>query len=394
MRFAGVDIASETHVVALVDEDGKVLVKATAFAEDAAGYEKLFAQLGASAELLVAMEATGHYWKNLFAALAARGFSVALLNPLRTHRFAEEDLQRTKTDAIDALGIARFAAQKRPPATRLPDPATEELRELVRLRERLLQDFGDRVRQLHRLVDLGFPEFTRYVKGLDSELASAILHDYPTAAAFQGVSAKRLAALRYDGRHQVGAELAGLLIAAAKHSVGHHHGEAYRVQVRYACEDLDILRRRLRQLDRDIAGTLGAHEVGTLLTSIEGIGPNTAARLIAELGDPAHFRSPGALAAYVGVVPALSQSGKRKNTRAATTAIGNARLRAALWMPTLTAVRKNPWLRAHYQRLLARGKLPKVALVACMHKLLFAVYSVAKHRRPFVAQLATAETTP
>ncbi|MGH8622619.1 MAG: IS110 family transposase, partial [Burkholderiales bacterium] len=390
MRFAGVDIASETHVVALVDEDGKVLVKATAFAEDAAGYEKLFAQLGASAELLVAMEATGHYWKNLFAALAARGFSVALLNPVRTHRFAEEDLQRTKTDAIDALGIARFAAQKRPVPTRLPDPATEELRELVRLRERLLQDFGDRVRQLHRLVDLGFPEFTRYVKGLDSELASAILHDYPTAAAFRGVSAKRLAALRYDGRHQVGAELAGLLIAAAKHSVGHHHGEAYRLQVRYACEDLDILRRRLRQLDRDIAGTLGAHEVGTLLTSIEGIGPNTAARLIAELGDPAHFRSPGALAAYVGVVPALSQSGKRKNTRAPTTAIGNARLRAALWMPTLTAVRKNPWLRAHYQRLLARGKLPKVALVACMHKLLFAVYSVAKHRRPFVAHLTTA----
>jgi transposase len=42
MRFAGVDVASVTHVVALVDEDGKVLVKATTFTEDAAGYEKLF----------------------------------------------------------------------------------------------------------------------------------------------------------------------------------------------------------------------------------------------------------------------------------------------------------------------------------------------------------------
>lgn len=394
MRFAGVDIASETHVVALVEEDGMVLVKPTAFTEDAAGYEKLFECLGASAELLVAMEATGHYWKNLFAALAARGFTIALLNPLRTHRFAAEDLQRTKTDAIDALGIARFAAQKRPQPTRLPDPATEELRELVRLRERLTQDLGDRVRQLHRLVDLGFPEFTRYVRTLDSELASAILHDYPTAAAFRGVSAKRLAALRYDGRHQVGLELAGLLIDAAKRSVGHHHAEPYRIQVRYACEDLDTLRRRLRQLDRDIENTLGKHEVGKLLTSIGGIGPHTAARLIAELGDPAQFRTPSTLAAYVGVVPALCQSGKRKNTRAATTSIGNARLRAALWMPTLTAVRKNPWLRAHYQRLLARGKLPKVALVACTHKLLFAIYSVAKPRRPFVPQLTTARMTP
>lgn len=394
MRFAGVDIASETHVVALVDEEGKVLIKPNAFTEDAAGYEKLFEQLGASAELLIAMEATGHYWKNLFAALTARGFSVALLNPLRTHRFAQEDLQRTKTDAIDALGIARFAAQKRPVPTRLPEPATEELRELVRLRERLLGDFGDRVRQLHRLVDLGFPEFTRYVRSLDSELASAILHDYPTAAAFRGVSVKRLAALRYDGRHQVGAELASALIEAARRSVGQHHAEPYRLQVRYACEDLDILRRRLRQLDRDIEGTLSTHEVGTLLTTIQGIGPNTAARLIAEVGDPAHFRSSGALAAYVGVVPALSQSGKHKTTRVPSTAIGNARLRAALWMPTLTAVRKNPWLRAHYQRLLARGKLPKVALLACMHKLLLAVYSVAKHRQPFLALPTSIEPTP
>ena len=85
---------------------------------------------------------------------------------------------------------------------------TEELRELVHLRQRLLQDFGDRVRQLHRLVDLGFPEFTRYVRTLDSELASAILRDYPTAAAFRGVSVRRLAALRYDGRHHVGLDLA------------------------------------------------------------------------------------------------------------------------------------------------------------------------------------------
>jgi transposase len=384
MRFAGIDIASETHVLAIVNADSGVELKATPFAEDAAGYQKTLELLGAPGDVLIAMEATGHYWKNLFAALAAAGHSVALINPLRTHRFASEDLERTKTDAIDALGIARFAAQKRPAPTHLPDAATEELRELVRLRERLLQDFGDRVRQLHRLVDLGFPEFTRYVHGLDSELASSILHDYPTAAAFHGVSVKRLAGLRYDTRHQVGLDLARSLIDAARHSVGRHHSAAYRVQVRYACQDLDTLRRRLRELDRDIEGKLNEHEVGRLLTTIDGIGPNTAARIIAEVGNPAHFRTANALAAYVGAIPGLKQSGKRNTTRAALTPIGNARLRAALWMPTLTAVRRNPWLRAHYQRLRARGKLPKVALLACMHKLLLAIYSVAKHRKPFM----------
>jgi len=386
MKFVGIDIACEAHVVAVVSES-EVLVKPTTFSEDAVGYEKLFALLGEPQDSLVSMEATGHYWKNLFAALAAKGFAVALLNPLRTSRFAGEDLERTKTDAIDALAIARFAAQKRPTPTRLPDSATEELRELVRLRDRLVQDFGDRVRQLHRLVDLGFPEFTRYVKSLDSELASAILHDYPTAQGFQGVSIKRLAKLRYDGRHRVGDELAGTLIAAAKTSVGRHHGEAYRVQVRYICEDLDVLRHRIRELERDIERKLGEHEVGKLLTTIDGIGPQTAARVIARLGNPADFPDAGAIASFVGVVPALRQSGKNQRNRAGLTPTGDRVLRSALWMPTLTAVRKNAWLKAHYERLLARGKLPKVAIVACMRKLLIAIYSVARSRLPFVPRL-------
>jgi len=394
MRFVGIDVASEQHMVASVDEASRVVLRATPFTEDAEGYDKLFDRLGAAADTLVAMEATGHYWKNLFAALAAHGFAVALLNPLRTHRFAEEELQRTQTDAIDAVGLARFAAQKRPAPTRLPDRALEELRELVRFRDRLVQDFGDRVRQLHRLVDLGFPEFTRYVRDLGGALATALLQSYPTAAAFVGLAPRRLAALRYDGRHRVGAELAQALLTAAPRSVGRHHGEAYRIQVRYTCEDLDLLRRRLHTLERDIERLLEAHEVGRLLTTIDGIGPQTSARLIATFGDFTGFRSGAAVASYVGVIPALRQSGKRTWTRAALTSLGAADLRAKLWMPVLVAVRKNPWLRAYYQRLIARGKLPKVALVAAMRKLLHAVYSVAIHRRPFVPQIAAPESRP
>jgi transposase len=391
MRFVGIDVAAERHVVAAVDETSAVRLQPTPFAEDLEGYQKLLGLLGDPGDTLVAMEATGHYWKNLFAALVAHGFSVALLNPLRTRRFAGEELQRTQTDAIDALGIARFAAQKRPAVTRLPDPATEELRELVRYRDRLVQDFGDRVRQLHRLVDLGFPEFLRYVRDLGSELATAVLRDYPTAAAFRGVSLRHLASLRYDGRHKVGDELATALLDAAPRSVGRHHGEAYRIQVRDACEDLDLLRRRLRSLERDIARLLDHHEVGTLLTTIEGIGPQTAARLVATFGDFSGVRSGAALACYVGAVPALRQSGKRTSSRAGLTPIGAASLRAKLWMPVLTAVRKNPWLRAYYEGLVARGKLPKVALIAAMRKLLHAVYSVATHRRPFVPHLLAQE---
>lgn len=388
MKFAGIDIASEKHFVAVVDEASAVLEKSTGFAEDINGYERLFKLLGAAEDVaLVAMEATGHYWKNLFAALTAKGFKVALINPLRTNRFATEDMQRTKTDAIDALGIARFAAQKRPAVTKLADSVTEDLKELVRLRDRLVQDLGDRVRELHRVVDLGFPEFTRYVRTLDSELATSILKDYPTAEAFIGVRPRALSNLKYDGRHFVGLELANQLIQAAGVSVGRHHGEAYRVQVKYFCQDIEVFRLRIRELDRSIESKLDGHEVGKLLTTIDGIGAGTAARLIAVLGNPADFRDERALASYVGVIPALRHSGKRQPDRAGLSSIGNADLRTALYMPTLTAVSRNPWLKRFYDRLVLAGKPKKLALIAAMRKLLHAIYSVAKNRKPFVPKL-------
>src|SRR6266481_6247121 len=307
MRFAGIDIGAERHMVAVLDEQGEVLCRSSPFGEDASGYARLFELLGPSADCLVALEATGHYWRNLFVALIAKDYAVAVLNPLRTARFAEEELRRTKTDAIDALGIARFAQQKRPAVGHVPDSVTEELRELERLRERVAEDFAGRLRQLHRAVDLGFPEFTRYVRTLESQLATTILSRYPTAASFQGVSVKKLARIIYDGSHKVGEELARTLIEAAETAetaVGSHHSEPYRSRIKYLCENLDVLRRRVKDLARDIDRKLDDHEVGKLLTTIDGVGPLTAACLIAELGDPARFRSAGAIASYVGVAPA------------------------------------------------------------------------------------------
>ena len=387
MRFVGIDIGAEHHVVAVVDEIGAILHRPLSFGEEAAGYRRLRELLGSPTDCLVAMEATGHYWRNLFAWLTAEHFSVALINPLRTRRFAEEELERTKTDKVDALGIARFAAQKHPTPTELPEPAIDELRQLVRLREATVQHLGDRVRNLHQAVDLTFPEFTRYVRGLDTELATAILSRYPTAVSLREVSIRSLAGLRCEGHRRVGNALARRLIEAAKFSVGRHESGAYELQVRYACKDISDLRARERELKVEIERRLKAHEVGKLLTTIEGVGTLTAACIIAETGDPARFRSAAALASYVGVVPRLHHSGKRKFSGKPTTPLGNARLRRALWMPVVVAIRHNPWLRAYYERLRANGKRPKVAMMAAMHKLLAAVYSVAKHRRAFVARL-------
>jgi transposase len=74
MWFAGIDVGGDRHVVAVVDVNGKMLVRAIAFSEDARGYAQLRELLGKPGEGLVAMEATGHYWCNLFAFLVTHGF--------------------------------------------------------------------------------------------------------------------------------------------------------------------------------------------------------------------------------------------------------------------------------------------------------------------------------
>jgi transposase len=387
MRIYGIDIASEVHVIAGLDHEGEVLLKATKIEETGEGHEKLIHMLGDAVGALVVMEATGHYWKNLFARLSTAGFSVAVVNPLSVRRFAESLLTRAKTDATDALVIARFGHAVRPRPAPMLDEQLEDLREHMRLRDRWVQDLGDRVRQLHRLVDLGFPEFTQHVADLGSGIATALLTRCPTAAAFQQVKPSTLAKLKYDGRHFVPEELAASVVAASKHSAGMHHGAAYQLGIRTACEDIDVLRGRIREADRNISKLIETSELGALLQTIDGIGPTTAARILAEFGDPSSYASADAFAAHFGVVPATSHSGKSTPSRAGATNLGDAKLRAKLWMPTLTAVVRNAWLKAFYDRLLAAGKPAKVALVASMRKLITAIYSVAKNRKPFVPRL-------
>lgn len=390
VRYAGIDIGSQEHTVAVVDAAGELLVKATPVGELKAGYERLSELLGTPGDILVVMEATGHYWQNVYGHLTERGYSIAVINPLRTRRYAEEELARTKTDAIDSRGLARFGAEKKPAPTVLPDPATLELRELVRMRDRLVQEYADKTRQLHRLVDLGFPELKGLVKELDGAVALTLLSAYPTAAAYEHTTPSRIAKLE-AGSRKIGRDLAQAVFEAATSSVGRHHGHVYERQVRYLCDDLTLLKKRIGEIEGDIRKLLDKHEVGKLLTTIQGIGPQTSARIIGEVGDPARFASSATLAAFIGLVPALRQSGRHRPSSGRLTAFGHARLRKGLWMPTLVAVRCNPWLRAAYQRLRARGKPAKVALVACMRKLISAIYSVAKNRRPFVPMVVPAE---
>ena len=112
------------------------------------------------------------------------------------------------------------------------------------------------------------------------------------------------------------------------------------------------------------------------LPGAKGVGPTTVATIIGELPELGRLTN-RQITKLVGVVPLNRDSGQMRGQR--TIWGGRADVRRTLYMATLTAVRHNPILKTHYERLLTAGKRKKVALVACMRKLLTMLNAIAKH---------------
>lgn len=123
------------------------------------------------------------------------------------------------------------------------------------------------------------------------------------------------------------------------------------------------------------------------LRSVPGVGPQLALTLLAELPELGRL-SHAQLAALVGVAPLNCESGQMRGRRIIWG--GRAQVRTALYMGIVSAIRWNPLIRAFYTRLLTHHKATKVAMVACMHKLLTILNAMVKHHTTWQGQTTTA----
>jgi transposase len=156
-------------------------------------------------------------------------------------------------------------------------------------------------------------------------------------------------------------------------------------------ESLEAVLASVEQQITSVEERMGQHlkehaelgEQGALLTAIVGIGAITAYKLLAEFYDIDAYASAKALAADAGVTPAQYESGTSVRRRARLSKVGKASVRAALYWPAITAMRRCEAFAAFAARLAARGKAKGVIIGAVMRKLLHVVYGVLKHKTPF-----------
>jgi transposase len=149
-------------------------------------------------------------------------------------------------------------------------------------------------------------------------------------------------------------------------------------------EHLAWLQQSLNDLDGEIEAMVRRspawRETEELLTSVPGIGPVTARTLLAELPELGRIGR-RQVASLVGVAPFNRDSGQWRGRR--TIAGGRPTVRTAMYMATLAAVRCNPPIRAHYRRLRDLGRPAKLALIACLRRLLTILNAIVRDRTPW-----------
>jgi transposase len=147
-------------------------------------------------------------------------------------------------------------------------------------------------------------------------------------------------------------------------------------------QSVTFLNKHIDKIEKQIAQLIDSDdhwgELARIIESVPGIGPTTAAVILADLPELGSMNRQQS-SALVGVAPYHHESGKRKGKR--TIYGGRAALRCSLYMATLTATRQNAIIKTFYQRLRAAGKPFKVAMVACMRKLLSILNQMVKTRQ-------------
>ncbi len=291
-NFIGIDVSKRTLEVAVHESSYRFRC-----ANQENDFAKLIAELFALHPQRIVLEATGGLEIPATAALHGAGLPVVVINPRQVRDFAKALGHLAKTDRLDAVVLAHFAAVINPPLRPVKSSADQELDALLARRSQLVE-----------------------------------------------------------------------MLAAEKNRRGVAPTSTVRQEV---AAHIEWLEQRIATIDSQLKAQLQNSSVwrvkDDLLQSVPGVGPVVSLSLLAELPELGTLNRQQ-VAKLVGVAPLNCDSGEHRGTRHIYG--GRTRVRSALYMAALTAIRCNPVIKQFYERLVSKHKPFKVAIVACMRKLL------------------------
>lgn len=387
MFIVGIDIAKHTHVASILNLNGEVIGKSFKFSNTIEGFERLITNVTTLCQdirqVRFGMEATGHYWLNLYTHLVDIGATVHVINPIQSDALRGLYIRQTKNDAVDSVIIADVIRIGRYSESSIAQPDLLALRDLTRQRFYLVDMISDLKRKVITLLDRVFPEYPTLFSDTFGNTSLQLLSSYTTPEEILAVDTNKLCeVLSKASRGRFKQDKANEIKQTAKNSFGALLcTDSISFMLKQFVEQIQFLECQLGELDSMISERLSA--LHSPITTIIGIGDTLGAAILSEIGDINRFETPEKLAAFAGIDPSVKQSGQFTGSQSKMSKRGSPYLRRAIWLAATSALFHDPALKAYYERKKAQGKHHYTCVGYICRKMINIIFAILKTNQPY-----------
>jgi transposase len=394
----GIDVANISLVVSFLDQDERTVRPSAEYTNDPQGWLALKADIisgatlcGKRTRIVCGMESTSNMHKRLEEALRKekrRKLEVHVLNPKAVKHFVKAMLKDAKTDRIDSGLIARFLIRMKPELGDTPLDGIEELKEITRMRRKMIEERTTEKNRLHKMLRYHFPGYKSHLGKTLTKRVLLAFSQMSSPSEILAQSLEDIAAFTNGTRGRFGLPFAKSLHALAKQAPVIEFRKSTRIIFLSTVNRVLELTRYIGSLDAAIEEMLGELFPNQVLTSIPGVGKISTAAILAEVGNVSRFKTKTNFVGYCGLYPIVWESGEAKR-KYRMTRKGNRMLKMTLLIASAAARQYNPVVAAHYNRLRDRGKTTKACGGAIARKLAEIVFALLASGEQWSAEKAT-----
>jgi transposase len=390
--YVGVDSHKDTHTAVFLDcffeKLGEIQFhnRPSAFGEFLKSAVNFRAE---GTELFFGMEDASSYGRTLAVFLKNNNQNVKHVNALLVSRERKNRNILQKTDSLDAERAARVLLSK---LAELPDVTVQDtfwiLRTIVVRRDYLVQNNKGLKNHLHSLLTQHYPNYRSFFENIDCDTSLAFFEKYPSPSTLAGTTVEQLTGfLSGASKNRIGMKKAVQILGSLEETTVSWQ-EIRDLTVQSVIRQLKFNLEEMEKSEVTLEQVLA--ELGTTLTSMNGIDTVSAAQLLASIGDIRKFATPGKLAQFAGVAPVTYASGKKdrqfankRGNRELNSLFYNLALRVSMtagWKRKIV----NPFFYEYYHRKISEGKTKPQALKCVQRRLVNIVWTMLTNNEEYV----------
>ncbi len=384
--YIGIDVSKDKFDYAAIDPY-ETIIKKGSLPMTRNGFQEIAKVIESSPGVVVGIESTSTYHINILFFLLSLSEHIFLLNPALVKKFVEADsLRKTKTDAVDALAIARFLIYRQHSLPAMAETDSALLTQLARLRESITRDIAKTKTHLKQMLNIAFPELLKSAN-VFTDTFLRLLELYPSAKAMRKATQKGIRKAFYNLVKSRGRNpdlQPDQLFDLAKESIG-TADKSLELVIQFDIQHLLFLQKHLDEVTDKLIDNVNNRFGNELdiLKSIKGIGDTNGSHFLCEVKNIQRFSNYKQLIAYAGTDPSVKQSGTMIK-RGKISKRGVSSLRRVGFLMSRSVISHDGVFKDYFIRKRQEGMPYRKALIATWNKLLRVIFAMLKSNSHFI----------